>query len=41
MCDFSPFLHLPEKTLVEHAIELRADLENAASDVSNLFSTIG
>ncbi|ESW04134.1 hypothetical protein PHAVU_011G070000 [Phaseolus vulgaris] len=29
-----------EKTLVEHAIELRADLENAASDVSNLFSTI-
>ncbi|RDX72318.1 Kinesin-like protein KIN-5D, partial [Mucuna pruriens] len=29
-----------EKALVEHAIELRADLENAASDVSNLFSTI-
>ncbi|XP_020214871.1 kinesin-like protein KIN-5D [Cajanus cajan] len=29
-----------EKALVEHAIELRADLENAASDVSKLFSTI-
>ncbi|XP_022634171.1 kinesin-like protein KIN-5D [Vigna radiata var. radiata] len=29
-----------EKKLVEHAIELRSDLKNAASDVSNLFSTI-
>ncbi|KAJ1377030.1 P-loop containing nucleoside triphosphate hydrolase [Sesbania bispinosa] len=29
-----------EKALVEHAIELRAELENAASDVSNLFSKI-
>ncbi|KAG4988653.1 hypothetical protein JHK82_030990 [Glycine max] len=29
-----------EKALVEHAIELRADLENAASDVSKLFSKI-
>jgi len=26
---------------VEHAIELRSELENAASDVSNLFSKIG
>jgi len=32
---------VPEKELVEHAIELRAELENAASDVSNLFSKIG
>lgn len=31
----------PEKELVERAIELRAELENAASDVSNLFSKIG
>ncbi|PNY09859.1 125 kDa kinesin-like protein [Trifolium pratense] len=29
-----------EKELVERAIELRAELENAASDVSNLFSKI-
>ncbi|KAJ0084104.1 hypothetical protein Patl1_30819 [Pistacia atlantica] len=29
-----------EKALVEHAFELRAELENAASDVSNLFSKI-
>ncbi|CAL0321913.1 unnamed protein product [Lupinus luteus] len=29
-----------EKALVERAIELRAELENAASDVSNLFSKI-
>ncbi|KAI5433911.1 hypothetical protein KIW84_020953 [Lathyrus oleraceus] len=29
-----------EKELVEHAIELRVELENAASDVSNLFSKI-
>ncbi|KAL9322822.1 hypothetical protein ACSQ67_010875 [Phaseolus vulgaris] len=29
-----------EKELVEHAIELRSELENAASDVSNLFSKI-
>ncbi|KAK7404642.1 hypothetical protein VNO78_05597 [Psophocarpus tetragonolobus] len=29
-----------EKALVEHAVELRADLENAASDVSKLFSKI-
>ncbi|CAL0324230.1 unnamed protein product [Lupinus luteus] len=29
-----------ERALVEHAIELRAELENAASDVSNLFSKI-
>ncbi|KAK7257751.1 hypothetical protein RIF29_31964 [Crotalaria pallida] len=29
-----------EKALVEHAIELRAELEYAASDVSNLFSKI-
>ncbi|XP_019177658.1 PREDICTED: kinesin-like protein KIN-5D isoform X2 [Ipomoea nil] len=29
-----------EKALVEHAFELRAELENAASDVSNLFAKI-
>ncbi|GLT33853.1 hypothetical protein SLA2020_084100 [Shorea laevis] len=29
-----------EKALVEHAFELRAELENAASDVSNLFEKI-
>ncbi|CAL0334066.1 unnamed protein product [Lupinus luteus] len=29
-----------EKAVVEHAIELRTELENAASDVSNLFSKI-
>ncbi|XP_061361837.1 kinesin-like protein KIN-5D [Gastrolobium bilobum] len=29
-----------EKALVEHAIELREELESAASDVSNLFSKI-
>lgn len=32
---------LPEKALVEQAFELRAELENAASDVSNLFAKIG
>lgn len=41
LCDFSLFLLFPEKALVEHAIELRAELENAVSDVSNLFSKIG
>ncbi|GLT43281.1 hypothetical protein SLA2020_172430 [Shorea laevis] len=29
-----------EKALIEHAFELRAELENAASDVSNLFAKI-
>lgn len=32
---------LPEKLLVEQAFELRAELEHAASDVSNLFAKIG
>lgn len=32
---------LPERALVEQAFELRAELENAASDVSNLFAKIG
>lgn len=32
---------LPEKALVEQAFELRAELENAASDVSKLFAKIG
>lgn len=31
----------PEKALVESAIELRAELQNAASDVSSLFAKIG
>lgn len=30
-----------EKTLVDRAVELQAELENAASDVSNLFAKIG
>lgn len=30
-----------EKALIEHAFELRAELENAASDVSGLFDKIG
>lgn len=30
-----------EKALVERAFELRAELENAASDVSSLFAKIG
>ncbi|KAH6821999.1 P-loop containing nucleoside triphosphate hydrolases superfamily protein [Perilla frutescens var. hirtella] len=29
-----------EKALIEHALELRSELENAASDVSNLFTKI-
>lgn len=29
-----------EKSLIEHAFELRSELENAASDVSNLFAKI-
>ncbi|KOM28119.1 hypothetical protein LR48_Vigan501s000100 [Vigna angularis] len=33
--------HALEKELVERAIELRGELENVASDVSNLFSKIG
>lgn len=31
----------PEKALVERALELRAELENAVSDVHNLFAKIG
>lgn len=30
-----------EKALIERAFELRAELENAASDVSGLFDKIG
>lgn len=40
-CDIMIGLLLPEKALVERAFELRAELENAASDVSNLFAKIG
>lgn len=36
MCCF-----LSEKALVEQAFELRSELENATSDVSNLFAKIG
>lgn len=32
---------LSEKALIERAFELRSELENAASDVSGLFSKIG
>lgn len=38
---FSNVCILPEKSLVEQAFELRAELEHAASDVSNLFAKIG
>lgn len=34
-------VNFSEKALVERAIDLRAELENAASDVSNLFAKIG
>lgn len=34
-------VNLSEKALVERSFELRAELENAASDVSNLFAKIG
>lgn len=34
-------LPLSEKALVERAVELRTELENAASDVSSLFDKIG
>lgn len=36
-----PTFPYSEKALVERAFELRAELENAASDVSNLFAKIG
>jgi len=41
--DFLPmnFVNLSEKGLVERAFELRSELENAASDVSSLFTKIG
>ena len=35
------YLNLSEKALVERAFELRAELENAASDISSLFAKIG
>lgn len=35
------FVNLSEKALVERAFELRAELENTASDVSSLFAKIG
>lgn len=35
------FLIFSEKTLVDRAVELQAELEIAASDVSNLFAKIG
>lgn len=34
-------VNFSEKALVERSFELRAELENAASDVSNLFAKIG
>lgn len=34
-------VNFSEKSLVERAFELRAELENAASDVSSLFAKIG
>lgn len=34
-------LTLSEKALVERAVELRTELENAASDVLSLFAKIG
>lgn len=34
-------VNLSEKALVERSFELRSELENAASDVSNLFAKIG
>lgn len=38
---FVSTINFSEKALVERSFELRAELENAASDVSNLFSKIG
>lgn len=35
------FNNFSEKTLVDRAVELQAELQNAASDVSNLFAKIG
>lgn len=35
------FVVLSEKELVERALELREELDNAASDVSSLFTKIG
>jgi hypothetical protein len=34
-------VNFSEKALIERSFELRAELENAASDVSSLFSKIG
>lgn len=34
-------VHFSEKALIERALGLRAELENAASDISNLFAKIG
>lgn len=41
MVPLTPTFPYSEKALVERAFELRAELENAASDVSNLFAKIG
>lgn len=35
------FFNMTEKSLLERAFDLRGELENAASDVSSLFTKIG